>query len=335
LQAPLGGPDDKKDILARRNGLKYVCGVYFPPTRQSFGPIETKFVEDRQGVERHGADGFVFLVNQPLKMSERKSLLGLGDSADELFHLERQRLALDSPKGYGLRLEFLQQPMTVEEQISFFSALEERLVHRLLADRREARETNQKLDFVVAQTTAISERLGVPVQPSTLGGPDVIGPTDAPISRLSIADLLLIHRALTEDTQIPDDSRGSLRSIQVVVGTAGDPVYLPPPPEEVPDRLISLLTWWEEAYERASVEGLPTLVAVLARLHYELLSIHPFVDANGRVARFVADQAAREIADRGISQKMTGDRALYAAALNAADDEDLEPLEDLVRAALI
>jgi hypothetical protein len=77
-QAPLGGPDDKKDILARRRGLSFVAAVFFPPTLQSFSNIQDKFVKDREGVLRHRADGFIFLVNQPLTISQRNTLLSLG-----------------------------------------------------------------------------------------------------------------------------------------------------------------------------------------------------------------------------------------------------------------
>jgi len=108
-QAPLGGPDDKKDILARRSGHRFVAAVFFPSTHQNFASIRRKFVEDREGVARHQADGFVFMVNQPLTLGERQQLEDLGGPRDELYHLERLRHALDSPQGYGLRLEYLRR----------------------------------------------------------------------------------------------------------------------------------------------------------------------------------------------------------------------------------
>ena len=64
-QAPLGGPDDKKDILSKRGGKRFVGAVYFPSTHQTYGAIRKKFEDDREGVDRHAADGFVFLVGLP------------------------------------------------------------------------------------------------------------------------------------------------------------------------------------------------------------------------------------------------------------------------------
>jgi hypothetical protein len=129
-QAPLGGPDDKKDILARRAGHRFVVAVFFPHTHQNFASIKRKFAEDRRGVARHRSDGFVFMVNQPLTLGERQQLEDLGGPLDELYHLERLRHALDSPSGYGLRLEYLRRSMTVEEQIAFFSTLNPDLTER-------------------------------------------------------------------------------------------------------------------------------------------------------------------------------------------------------------
>ncbi|HET7443613.1 MAG TPA: Fic family protein [Solirubrobacterales bacterium] len=249
---------------------------------------------------------------------------------DELFHLERLRLGLDSPKGYGLRLEFLRKPMSVEEQISFFSTLHEDLMRQLLADRR----LEDKVDTMIVRTTLIAEALGISDQPSSLESPDVIGATDASMSDISVATLQLLHRAVTEGASLPDAVRGTLRSVRLWVGDPNDPVYAPPEPEEVPGQLAELLAWWRESYSIARKAGLPAVVPALARLHYGIVAIHPFVDGNGRLARFVTDQASRELLGRGISEEITSDRRLYFEALKAGNDGDLGPLQGLIRAAL-
>lgn len=51
-QAPLGGSDGTKDILARRDGLLWVAAVYFPPTHQDFKSVRSKFVDDLVGWTR-------------------------------------------------------------------------------------------------------------------------------------------------------------------------------------------------------------------------------------------------------------------------------------------
>lgn len=329
-QAPLGGPDDKKDILAKRNGLQYVCAVFFPPTPQTFKDIEKKFIEDRAGVSRHNADGFVFFVNQRLTLGERQILQGLGDPVDETFHLERLRLELDSPKGYGLRLEYLRRGMTIEEQISFFSTLGEDLARRLLAEQR----AEAKLDTIIERTVAIADHLGISQGPSSLHGQDVVGPTDAAMSDLTVATLQLLHRALTENSRIPAAVQGTLRGVRLWVGDPNEPVFEPPGPEEVPARLTELLNWWRNTYTIAVKAGLPAVIPALTRLHYGIVSIHPFLDGNGRLARFVTDQASREMLGRTISPELTKDTTTYFASLRTANDGDLKPLEDLIRAAL-
>lgn len=331
-QAPIGGPDDKKDILARRDGGRYVGAVYFPATPQSFTSIKEKFLGDRQGVERHDADGFVFLVNQPLTLGQRKDLQELGEPIDEIFHLERLRLALDSPQGYGLRLQFLGQAMTPEEQISFFSTLQEDLTKRLLANQRTA---DSKLDTIIERTNSIASALGITQAPSSsLEEEDIVGPTDASMSDLTIATLQLIHRALTDSSPIPAAARGTLRGVRVWIGDPNVPIFEPPDPSEVPEKLADLLRWWREIYPTAGKAGVPAVIPALARLHYGLVAIHPFLDANGRLARFVTDQGARELLGRRIGRELTADRQEYFEALLAGNQDDLAPLEHLLRAAL-
>jgi TPR repeat protein len=113
-QAPLGGPDGKKDIIAWRDGKKYVAAVYFPPTPSSFAEIKRKYRADLHGVRGNDAAGFIFMTNQRLSPRERSILLELGASeVDQIFALERIRAVLDQPGGYGPRLEYLQIPIPV------------------------------------------------------------------------------------------------------------------------------------------------------------------------------------------------------------------------------
>lgn len=60
-------------------------------------------------------------------------------------------------------------------------------------------------------------------------------------------------------------------------------VYLPPEARDVPDLMAAFIRW----QDLAAVAGLPVpLVAGLA--HYQLVTIHPFYDGNGRTARLLA-----------------------------------------------
>jgi len=58
------------------------------------------------------------------------------------------------------------------------------------------------------------------------------------------------------------------------------------------------------------------------------------MDANGRVARSITDQATRELLNEGIGREFIEDAQAYYATLAAADLGDLKPLQDLIQAAL-
>lgn len=60
-------------------------------------------------------------------------------------------------------------------------------------------------------------------------------------------------------------------------------VYLPPEAKDVPALMAEMVRWAQEAEK----EGLPVpLIAAL--VHYQLVTIHPYYDGNGRTARLLA-----------------------------------------------
>ncbi|MEJ7811639.1 MAG: hypothetical protein WKG32_14600 [Gemmatimonadaceae bacterium] len=105
---PLGGKDGGKDAVCIRDGQRQVMGVYFPRGQQSFAAIKKKFINDVAGARANGAEGFVFVTNQELTLSEREDL---GESVDgieiELYHLERVTAVLDRPALAAVRKQFL------------------------------------------------------------------------------------------------------------------------------------------------------------------------------------------------------------------------------------
>lgn len=90
-------------------------------------------------------------------------------------------------------------------------------------------------------------------------------------------DILKIHRLVTEgfDAATP----GRYRIVDVRISGSR---YHPPPPEEVPQRMKLFVAWLSQA-------EVPDLhpVSVAARAHLEIVTIHPFVDGNGRTARLL------------------------------------------------
>ena len=71
-QCPLGGGDGKKDVLFRHDGKTWIAAVYFPTTEKTFDETKTKFTGDFKGVAANSAQGFAFITNQLLTLSERR-----------------------------------------------------------------------------------------------------------------------------------------------------------------------------------------------------------------------------------------------------------------------
>jgi Fic family protein len=102
---------------------------------------------------------------------------------------------------------------------------------------------------------------------------------------LDLGFLLELHRILTAGTLDDPDEEGRLRrpgeNIQVMDESDGTSLHLPPPAEDLPSRLATLMK-----FANAS-DGAPFLHPILraAVLHFALGYEHPFVDGNGRTAR--------------------------------------------------
>lgn len=125
---PLGGRDGLKDMTLSHGGKKWIGGVYFPRGKQSFTEIKKKFTHDIEGVKKNNVQGFVFLTNQELTLSEREIFNKFDISIDiQIYYLERIASLLNSSSYYGVRLEFLEIEMTKEEQLGFFSTYSQKI----------------------------------------------------------------------------------------------------------------------------------------------------------------------------------------------------------------
>ena len=131
---PLGGPDTGLDARCTKDGKDWIMGVYFARGQQTIGEITSKFKSDLAKASTHNPDGFVFVTNQELTLSQRKTLGALGeDICVELYHLERVALVLDMPVMAPVRKQFLDidpgpLPIKVELHVdgsaSFFTGSE-------------------------------------------------------------------------------------------------------------------------------------------------------------------------------------------------------------------
>jgi len=341
-QHPLGGPDGLKDVLCKKNGKKWVAAAFFPATLPRFREVKDKFIHDLTGVAKNSADAMAFFVNQHLTIGEREELRSQSPNPEvEIYHLERIRDLLDSPKGCGIRLEYLRIPMTEEEQWAFWSVMNADVVRKLadneLRHHQQMTTLESKIDLLLERTMAMEHDLRT--QRSHLSG--TIATTngvETPTASFTAATVCWIHRLLTEGTALPEATRGRFRSTQSWVGKAGSTLetasHIPPSPQDVPLLLEALLSRWHQRHAQLIGAEKTEIASALAELHHGFLSVHPFLDGNGRVARAITDQAARELLNQGIRAELSEDSASYYGALRAADEGDLAPLTKRILAAL-
>jgi len=92
-----------------------------------------------------------------------------------------------------------------------------------------------------------------------------------------------IHKRLVKGVRGEKADPGSYRKVQnyVVNSKTGKVIYTPPPPQDVPAIMGSLVAWLK------SEHGVnPVLEAGVAQ--FQLVHIHPFIDGNGRTSRLLS-----------------------------------------------
>ena len=92
---------------------------------------------------------------------------------------------------------------------------------------------------------------------------------------LSLEVILLLHKILVSN--IRDDIAGRFRQGNEYVRVGN---HISPPPEEVNDRLETMLT-------ENNTSSDENIIKRIARLHLTFEQIHPFVDGNGRMGRVI------------------------------------------------
>jgi fido (protein-threonine AMPylation protein) len=353
-QCPLGGPDGLKDARCEKGGWNYIAAVYFPNDKKPFRDVKKKFLGDLKGVAKNRSQGIVFLTNQTLTPGERDLLVGEASKKTHkaiIYHLERLRALLDSPSGYGARLEYLKIEMTSEEQLSFFSHWNRSFSDRLRAESLLIiREVGKKIDALAglsdqygsqlkALGQAISHTQSMLVDLSTPSNKRKIVAAGPELStkRLSLAELLLLHRALLVDA--PKGAHvGELRTVRLWLGPPGSALstanFVPPDPEQVPKLIEDLLSEWQSSFPLLETAHVSEKITAMTKFHHSFVSIHPFTDGNGRIARFLLSQQARELLHH-MSDVVIEDRRPYLDALASADSGDYAALEEVVTQAIL
>lgn len=339
-QSPLGGPDGAKDILCRKGSYTWVAAVHFPTGPVRFSAIKKKFSSDLHGAPS-GHKGFVFVTNQTLSPSERDTLTKLAQKDGreaEILHLQRLMNLLDSPSGYGVRLQYLSIAMSIEDQLSWFLDSDSQTSKALAQNTRELRALQASFERLKAMQSQIQtgqsqifKTFGFSITTPDLISVSTFGKSDKlpPISsQLSLPMILLFHRLTCFD--LPSRAVGQFRKGQAaLMDTKGQlaPHLQPPPATDVESLLDALCSEWNSKYSR--LVDMPSKLDSIAEFHAKFLSIHPFLDGNGRSGRAILMQQCLDLFGRADMSLMNkgGD---YYTALQKADGGNRTPLAALI-----
>lgn len=138
---------------------------------------------------------------------------------------------------------------------------------------------------------------------------------------ISERDLLQIHQLILQG--IDNTNAGKYRNVQVLISGAK---HIPPQPYIVPKLMEDLFIWYNE--NKNSLHP----VELSAEMHERLVTIHPFIDGNGRTSRLLMNliliQNGFPIA---ILKGDTDSRLKYYSALeNAQTENNKQPFINLI-----
>ena len=351
-QAPLGGPDGGKDILCAKGATKYVGAAYFPTEQVTFAKIKAKFRKDLKKAKRHNREGLVFVTNQAIGPNHRATLeqIASDNGMDaSLLHRERMRNLLDSPAGYGVRLEFLRIPMKEEEQFAYFASSGKKLEYALerqasairsLARRIQILGVGQKYmattmyQMVTNRNDEVSPPpdLDAGYQVDQLRVEDVVEPLSA---ALTPSLLLFVHRVVCTD--LPSRFLGKFRDRTAWVGGPGtteeDATLVFPPPDRISGCLQEILAAWNQGFPVLLTASSTEKLDAVARFHHRLVALHPFTDGNGRAARTLLMQQCMDLFGQ-IDPALLDSGADYYRALRNADQDEFSLLVELISRAV-
>lgn len=352
-QCPLGGPDGLKDIVCEKNGWKYIAACYFGIDQKKFKDIKDKYIHDLVGVEKNDANGIVFITNQHITPSERIELEKLAEDYGYtaiVYHKERLVSLLNSPLGYGIRLELFGIKMNKEEQTSFFSQ-QNNFLKKLLDKQTDylLGQISKKIDGIKSPISRIEQISNLSYE-TTLNIQDFINKGHTPSDKSKIpfpkgdkttdeltpSELCSIHKLLLFSE--PSTHLGEFRDSKVWLGSPSasgieNATYIAPEPNLVVGLIEKLLDNWKTEYDFNIKADSNTKINALVNFHFEFLKIHPFLDGNGRVARYILNQQSTEFFDVNYKVILRDDD-LYFSALNEGHQGNLEPLKRVLTQAI-
>ena len=135
-------------------------------------------------------------------------------------------------------------------------------------------------------------------------------------------DVLQIHSLILQS--IDNLNSGKYRNVQVLISGAK---HIPPQPYLVPKQMEDLFLWYNENKDHLHP------IELSAEMHERLVTIHPFIDGNGRTSRLLMNlillQNGFPIA---ILKGDVKNRLKYFQALETAQIEnDKQPFLDLIK----
>ncbi len=137
--------------------------------------------------------------------------------------------------------------------------------------------------------------------------------------RVMERDLLVVHARMIRGL-LPAARSGRYRNVQnYVIDARNKVIFTPPAPAKVAGRMKDLFKWLKDDDQHTIVRS--------AVFHHEFLTIHPFVDGNGRVARAISqwllwEKGADPLVTLGLDDFFAQNRARYYDMIQQTRDMD-------------
>jgi hypothetical protein len=272
----------------------------FPTVQKDFSLLRRNTSLDLAGVTTE-SQGFAFVTNQTLSPTQRKTLTDIAQAAGkeaDIFHLQQLVTLLDSPTGYGVRLQYLNIAMTIEDQLSWFLDSDSQVAKAVATNTRELLALRASIDRLNTDQSQIIHTLGL-LAPANTAAPDLISVSsfqkrddfEPASAQLNPGVILVFHRLLCFD--LPARAVGQLRTSQVwLANREGRRVTHADPPvaTELRTRLEELCHQWRVDYPRLTDRD--KKLTAIARFHASFLLVHPFLtEMEGSRAQYSCNSA--------------------------------------------
>ena len=110
-------------------------------------------------------------------------------------------------------------------------------------------------------------------------------------------------------------------------------INTPPPSKDVPDLIYDLLDWWREGFSKVYYSGESDKIKLIAKFHERFLSIHPFLDGNGRVSRIISSLQFKDLIGKNVIFDGI-DKQNYFDSLQKAREGNNDKLIDIFKSLI-